>query len=437
MKTIPTPAHAIVIGAVIALATITPAFAAQPTSADATALASANNAFACDLYAQLKDTQGNLFFSPFSVSSALAMAYAGANGDTAAQMRKALRFPDGQAQENKNVHASFAELLKHFDDVQRDGSVQLSIANSLQHANFAELLEHFDDVQLAIANSLWPQKDEKAPLRESYLALVKQNYGVEITPVDFAHDESKARTQINWWVTQKTRGKIQNLIASPLFPPTRLVLVSAVYFKGAWGKKFNSGETKVKPFHTWSAPDLQVPLMHQSNLCLYGKQADAEFIELPYQGENISMLVILPADKTEEGLAQIEKQLSPEKIAQWRSQMTKQEEMDVYLPRFTIDWRAESLVEPLKKLGMPDAFVYGKADFSGMNGNKELFINDILQKAFVDVNEEGTEAAAATNVYVTWGIRLFRADHPFLFLIQDNATGSILFMGRVVNPAAQ
>jgi len=425
MKTIPLLAIA------LALATTPLAFAAQPpaatTTADATALATANNAFACDLYAQLKgDDSGareNLFFSPFSVSSALAMACAGAKGDTAAQMQKALHFSDAQKNKNTNanVHASFAALLKHFDDVQRAGTVQL-----------------------AIANSLWPQKDARTPLLKSYLALVKQNYGVKITPVDFVRAEPKARAQINRWVAEKTHGKIQDIIGNPIDPLTRLVLVNAVYFKGTWENIFKPDSTKEEPFFIWDAPAVQSPLMRQTKSYSYGKQPDAQFIEMPYKGGNVSMFVILPESISKEGLARVEKQLSPEQIALWRNQMKKQE-VEIYLPKFKINWGAKSLVNPLKKLGMLDAFVEEQADFSDMNGNKEFSISDILQKAFVDVNEEGTEAAAATTIAVACsGIMplpppppIFRADHPFLFFIQDNATGSILFMGRVVNPAAQ
>ena len=418
MKTIPLPAHAIgVIGAVIAMTSPASqtAFAAHPPAAPENTLAYANNAFACDLYAQLKDTKGNLFFSPFSVSSALAMAYAGAKGDTAAQMRKAMRFPKTP----ENVHEGFAALLKHFDDVQRDGSVQLSIANSL-----------------------WPQKNAKAPLLENYLALVKQNYGVEITPVDYARAEPEARAMINRWVAEKTRDKIQNIIGSPLNPATRLVLANAVYFKGIWENKFSPESTQAKPFFIWNAPPIQSPLMSQTNHYLYGAQADAQFIELPYQGRDISMFVILPSGKTEADMTRLEKQLSPLQIELWRGKMETRKVL-VCFPKFKITWGANSLVKPLKKLGMLDAFVFEKANFSGMNGNRDFFIDDILQKAFVDVKEEGTEAAAATVVITAAGSRIeppppvFRADHPFLFLIRDNATGSILFMGRVVNPAAQ
>ena len=410
MKTIPT--------LVIALVTTTLAFAQQqPPSPAATALAAANNAFACDLYAQLKNTEGNLFFSPFSVSSALAMTYAGAKGDTAAQMQKALHFPTPQ--ENKNIHTSFAALLKHFDDVPH--------------------------VQLNISNSLWPQKG--APLLENYLALVKQNYGVEITSVDFEHAEPEARAQINRWVKEKTRDKIQNIITSPLAPTARLVLVNAVYFKGTWENTFKPDSTKEEPFHSWSTKsDVKAPLMRQTSAFLYAEQNYAQFIELPYKGGNISMLIILPANKTrDDGIARMEKLLSLKQIERWRKNM-KPTKVQVFLPKFRIDWGAQSLVEMLKKLGMQDAFDIGKADFSGMNGNKDFFVSDILQKAFVAVDEEGTEAAAATGETIMLGAMprkppppppIFRADHPFLFLIQDNATGCILFMGRVVNPAAQ
>jgi len=229
-------------------------------------LASSNNDFACDLYAQLKETEGNLFFSPFSVSSALAMTYAGAKGETAEQMRKALRFSGEQA----DTHAGFAALRRHFDEVQRGGSVQLNIANSL-----------------------WPQKNAEAPLLKDFLALVKQNYGVEITPVDFVRAEPKARARINQWVAEKTQDKITVIIGSPLDSLTRLVLVNAVYFKGTWESVFEPELTKEEPFHIWDRKDIKVPLMRQKNWYRYGEQSGAQLIEFPYVDGKISMFVIL------------------------------------------------------------------------------------------------------------------------------------------------
>ena len=413
MKTIPT--------LVIALVTTTLAFAQQQPPSP-TALAAANNAFACDLYAQLKDTKGNLFFSPFSVSSALAMAYAGANGDTAAQMRKALRFSDAPAQENKNIHASFAELLKHFDDVQRDGSVQLDIANAL-----------------------WPQKNAETPLLESYLTFVKQNYGVEITPVDFVRAEPKARSQINRWVAEKTHDKIQNLIGAPLDSQTRLVLVNAIYFKSAWSDSFKAKQTENEAFFVEDKNVVQAPLMRQTKRFNYAESDNCQILELPYKGGKLSMLVLLPVNRTPAGLKELENNLTNEQITKWKTQL-KKVEVQVFFPRFKFEWGAASLMEALKKLGMRDAFVIGDADFSGMNGHKDFLISDVLQKALIDVGEKGTVAVATTEVVVwnAFGVHegpppppVFRADHPFLFFIQDNATGSILFMGRVVNPAAQ
>jgi serpin B len=401
--------HIIVCLVVLAFASLS--MRAEEPSSDALTLASSNNTFACDLYAQLKDAEGNLFFSPFSVSSALAMAYAGTKGGTAAQMQKVLRFPESQ----ESVHSGFAALLRHLDAVQSGGQVQLSIANSL-----------------------WPQKG--TPLLENYLTLVKQNYGVELTPVDYKNAEPEARAQINRWVAEKTQDKIQNIIADSLDPATRLVLVNAVYFKGNWLNMFEPDRTKEEPFFIWDEQTIQVPLMQQTKWFLYGEQNDAQFIELPYKGENLSMLVILPADKTAKGMTQIEKQLTPRQIAQWRNEMRRQ---TVYLliPKFKITWGMTSLIKPLGKLGIRDAFVFKKADFSNMDGNQDFFISDVIQKAFVEVSEEGTEAAAATAIVwgpgAAWSPRtppVFRADHPFLLLIRDNATGGILFMGRVVNP---
>jgi len=372
-----------------------------------------NNTFACDLYAQLKDTKGNLFFSPFSVSTALAMTSAGAKANTAAQMRKLLRFPASQ----EEAHAKFADLLKHFDEVNRSGNVQLNMANSL-----------------------WPQKG--GLILQDFLTLTRQNYGVEITPVDYEHAEPEARAQINRSVEDKTQEKIKNLIVGSLSEDTRLVLVNAVYFKGAWKDPFNPVLTKDAPFFSGDDPVVQVPLMRQTRRFKYAELNNIQFIELPYENGALSMFVVLPVDKTSAGLMRLEKGLTGEQIAEWKTQM-KETEVQVFLPKFKLEWGTASLVQVLKNLGMSDAFDSGKADFSGISGNRSLFIGDVLHKAFVAVDEKGTEAAAATAVVMTDRAMpnvapspVFRADHPFLFFIQGNATGSILFLGRVMNPAA-
>lgn len=370
-----------------------------------------NNAFACDLYAQLRGEKGNLFFSPLSVSTALMMTYAGAKGDTAAQMHKTLRLPAS----SDDPHAGFADLLKHFDEVNRSGSAQLDLANSL-----------------------WPQKGE--PLLESFLKQTKERYGVEITPVDYAHAEPQARAQINQWVENKTQDKIKNIIARPLAEDTSLVLVNAIYFKGAWANDFNASLTKDASFFSGDSPAVQVPLMLRTKWFNYAESNDHQILELPYKDYALSMFVLLPKDKTTAGLAALEKALTAKQIADWKAAM-KESEVTVYLPKFKMEWGATLLNQALENLGMSDAFKFGKADFSGINGNKMFFIGAVLHKAFVAVDEKGTEAAAATAVALLAGARanptppaVFRADHPFVFFIQDNATGSILFMGRVTNP---
>ncbi|MDR1968832.1 MAG: serpin family protein [Burkholderiaceae bacterium] len=374
--------------------------------------AAVNNVFAYDLYAKLKSTEGNLFFSPLSVSTALAMTYAGAKGNTAEQMQKTLHFPASQ----HDTHAEFAALLKHFDEVQHNGAVQIDMANSL-----------------------WPQQG--AALLESYLTLVKQTYDVSVTPVDYRHAEPEARARINEWVEKKTHGKIVNPIAK-LSPDNRLVLVNAVYFKGSWESPFKPEQTHDAPFFTGDLT-LQTSLMEQTKWLPYAAPDGIQIVKFPYQGNQLSMTVILPVDKTPAGLKKLESQLTETQVALWDEQL-RPTQIQVFLPKFKLEWGTASLAKPLARLGMRDAFLLGKADFSGINGNKELFIGDVLHKAFIAVDEKGTEAAATTVIAVVDGAALtprhppvFRADHPFLFLIQDNATGSVLFMGRVMNPTGQ
>ncbi len=384
-------------------------FAAVPALPPSVPVAVSNNtAFACDLYAQLKSQEGNLFFSPYSISTALAMTYAGARGETAAQMAKTLRFTLPPA----DLHPAFAALSAQMHAVQQTGQVQLSIANSL-----------------------WPHKSY--PFLEDYLALVKKNYGTTITPVDFAKEESKAREQINQWVEEKTQKKITNLIGAPLDAMTRLVLVNAVYFKGKWESPFEAAQTRQAPFFIAEQKSVQVPLMSQTHEFKYMEYTEVQVLELPYAGKALSMVVILPVGGTPQELAKVERVLSAERLIEWRAQMQMQK-MEIFLPKFKVTWGAHSLKNPLLALGMRDAFAEANADFSGMDGHKDLFVADVIHKAFVAVDEAGTEAAAATAEMMCPSVPaptpVFRADHPFLFLIQENATGSILFLGRVTDP---
>lgn len=376
---------------------------------DVGALARDNAAFAMDLYAQLRTQDGNLFFSPHSLSSALAMAYAGARGNTAAEMEKALRFSGGP----EGTHAAFEALQKRLDAAQARG-----------------------EVQLAVANSLWPQQGY--PFLPDFLELVKARYDAGITPLDYAGDTEGARRTINGWVEEKTRGKIRDLIApGNLDPLTRLALVNAICFKGSWASRFDAARTAEADFHVAADSTAKVPMMEQIRKFPLAETDDGQVLKLLYAGGNLSMLVALPRE--EEGLAAMEARLTPEALAAWRADL-REREVRVILPKFKMTWGAATLNGVLKALGMADAFDEGRADFSGMDGRMGwLYIGLVLHKAFVEVNEEGTEAAAATAVAMkAKGMPRppleFRADHPFLFLIQEEETGAILFMGRVADP---
>ncbi len=376
---------------------------------DVGALARDNAAFAMDLYAQLRTQDGNLFFSPHSLSSALAMTYAGARGNTAAEMEKALRFSGGQ----EGTYAAFEALQKRLDAAQARG-----------------------EVQLAVANSLWPQQGY--PFLPEFLALAKERHDAGITPLDYAGDTEGARRTINGWVEGKTRGKIRDLIApGNLDSLTRMVLVNAIYFKGSWASRFDAARTAEGDFHMAADSTAKVPMMEQTRKFPLAETDDGQVLKLPYAGGDLSMLVALPREK--EGLAALEARLTPEVLAAWRADL-REREVRVILPKFKMTWGAATLNGVLKALGMADAFDEGRADFSGMDGRMGwLYIGLVLHKAFVEVNEEGTEATAATAVAMkAKGMPRppveFRADHPFLFLIQEEETGAILFMGRLADP---
>lgn len=363
-----------------------------------------NTEFALDLYQKLRTVEGNLFFSPYSISTALAMTYAGARGNTRVQMAQALHFPLVQEQ----LHPAFASLEAKLGDIGRKGHIQLRVANAL-----------------------WPQKGYA--LLEEFLALTKQHYGVLITTVDYG-DAETARCKINDWVEEKTENKIQDIIPPGILDAlTRLVLVNAIYFKGSWASRFDQHLTSDAPF--WVTPDeqVQVPMMRQVHEFGYGEGDGLQVLELSYAGDDLSMVVLLPRER--DGLAKLEESLTAENLDTWTRELWSSE-VQAFLPRFEITFPFK-LNNTLKSMGMVDAF--GNADFSGMDGTKLLYIAAVLHKAFVAVNEEGTEAAAATAVVgAARGLPLspptFRADHPFVFLIRENSTGSILFLGRVVNP---
>ena len=377
-------------------------------AADVKTLVKDNTAFAIDLYQKLRtSSEGNIFFSPYSISTALAMTYAGARGDTEKQMTQVLHFSLDQ----KNLHPTFAELEQNLNQVQKKGNVNL-----------------------CIANSLWPQKDYI--FLKDYLSVLKQSYGTSVSPMDYKNAAEPARQAINKWVEGKTSEKIRDLIQPGVLDQlTRLVLVNAIYFKGNWAEQFKTSNTQNAPFFLLSGKSVQALLMNQKHKFRYTETDSEQVLELPYAGNQLSMLVILPKQK--KGLPELEKRLNEGSIGRWNAALTEQE-IVVFLPKFKMTSQF-LLNQALVAMGMPDAFC-DKADFSGMDGRKDLYISAAIHKAFVDVNEEGTEAAAATAVVMRFlsamppQLEIFRADHPFIFLIRENVTGSILFIGRVMDP---
>jgi serine protease inhibitor/ankyrin repeat protein len=367
-----------------------------------------NSAFAFDLYQQLRSSKGNLFFSPYSISTALAMTYAGARGNTEKQMAETLHFSLPQ----KNLHPTFAELQGGLKKLQEAGNVKL-----------------------CIANSLWPQRSH--PFLDECLSLAKKYYGVSITPVDYINAREAARRTINTWVEKKTEDKIKDLIQSyHLNEITRLVLVNAIYFRGNWEYPFDPRETKDAPFYVTPKKPVQIPMMRQTERVRYAEVKSLHILELPYRGEDLSMLVLLPREI--DGLEQLEDSLSTENLEFWRQRLEARG-LIIFLPKFQMT-SSFDLKETLKAMGMVDPFTFPGANFAGFDGDPRwFFIGEVVHKAFVDVNEEGTEAAAATAVVMGYGgvpapPPTFRADRPFLFLIQENRTGSILFIGRVTDP---
>lgn len=398
----------------------------QQTNAEPTEpSAAANNRFAIDLYARLREREDNLFFSPFSISLALAMVYAGVRGETARQMTAALRFPA----DHISLHPRFAALVS---------------ALTSPHPGYAKLekgLSLSQSYALEIANRLWGQ--EGCGFLEDFQQLLERHYGTRLKEVDFSRDRAAVAGEINRWVAEKTRGKIDAAISpESLTEITRLILVNAVYFHGKWAKQFEVAQTADEPFYLSDGNEIRVPLMRQAGFFLCAEFADYQVLQLSYRTSSLSMIIFLPRER--EGLARFEKSLTAETLQGW-AKNASEEIVRLWLPRFRMDsnFRLSSI---LAAMGLPLAFTAG-ADFSGMNGGKEpLFLSEVIHKAYVDVDEEGTEAAAATIAVMTFGVAvtkrppkliIFRADHPFLFLIQDSRSHTTLFMGRVENPAAQ
>ena len=381
------------------------AWAAQTESSSAVkAQVAANNAFAWDLYAKLQTQPGNLFFSPYSIATALAMPYAGAQGATAAQMAQTLHL----TLKPKALHPAIAALAKHFQAMQKQG-----------------------DVTLNVANALWVEKDSK--LRKGFAKLMKTYYGANVFPVKFKEAAEQVRLDVNAWVAKATNDKIKDVIAPGVFDKlTRLALTNVIYFQGNWHSPFQEKLTRETPFWLTAEKTIPVPMMNQSGTFAYQEDDMLQVVSLPYAGKDLALCVLLPRQK--DGLPDLEKQLNVENMAKWLA-LLKPAKVRVTLPKFTLTAEFE-LAKTLGALGMTAAFT-DKADFSGISKTGSLRLSQVIHKAFVEVNEQGTEAAAATAVVITKdGARAaqFNADHPFLFCIYDQVSGAILFVGRVVNP---
>jgi len=364
-----------------------------------------NNAFALELYAKLRGAEGNLFLSPYSISTALAMTYAGARGDTAKEMAAVLHLPLPQ----ETLHQAMGGLQRFLQ------------ADPAGHG-----------YELHVANALWARRDK--PIRQEFIDLVRSSYGGAMERLDFHGDAAGAAETINDWVERQTREKIKDLVNEESVRGQALILTNAIYFKGQWASKFEESATRGAPFKLGAGGEVTVPMMNQTGEFRHMRGEGLAMIEMPYRSGDVSMLVLLPGKV--DGLAGLEDKLSAEALAAWIGRLGKVE-VRVSVPKFRMTRKCK-LGKKLRAMGMVSAFK-GSANFSGITPG-ELWISEVLHKAFVDVNEEGTEAAAATAVIMSDECASeplsFIADHPFIFIIRDSRSGSILFMGRVVNPKA-
>lgn len=393
---------------------------ASPSPQSEQNVVDANNRFGFDLYKNLSkdpDSSGkNLFFSPFSLSSALALVYEGARGTTADEIRSVFHLPEE-------------------DSVRRQGFAEINAGMNSGDSGYV----------LCTANALWAETTY--PFLPEYIRNAEQWYSAPVTNLDFITSPEDSRKIINTWVEDRTNGKIQDLLpAGAIDPSTRLVITNAVYFKGTWVKQFDKNETQeaeftITPGTTGPGSTTPVQMMQRTDkdaIFNYTETDRFQAIEMPYaheSGKQLSMLVILPKGTD---LASVENSLDIRDLSSLRNSLAPGR-VDVYFPKFRLETTYD-LPDTLAAMGMPIAFSES-ADFSGMDGTRSLSISDVIHKAFIDVNEEGTEAAAATGAVMSLTaflpeepVPIFRADHPFLFLIIDDETGNILFMGRLINP---
>ena len=354
----------------------------------------------------------NIFYSPFSISTALALVYEGARGTTADQIQGVFHFPTDNATRRSEYSA---------------------VIDGLNNSNTGYTLN--------TANALWAEKTSS--FLPAYTNVAKSYYGADTKNLDFINQPEQSRTTINNWVAGKTHDKIKDLLPfGSIHPSTRLVITNALYFKGTWVKQFDKDQTHDAPFTVAPGRTVTVSMMQRTDeeaVYNYTETDTMQVLDMPYTskgGKSLSMLVVLPKG---ESVDAAESSLAGTGLAELRSKLTGQRVM-VYFPKFKLE-TMYSLADTLQSMGMPVAFT-GNADFSGMDATRDLAISEVVHKAYIDVNEEGTEAAAATGVtmdraiYLPEPVPVFNADHPFMFFIVDDDTGNILFMGRVANPKA-
>jgi len=392
------------------------------SNADLNRLVEGNSAFAFDLYRFLAEQEGegkgNLFYSPYSISLALAMTYAGAHGETGEQMADALHFILPQDDLHPAFNALDQELARRGEN-----------AKGKQDADD----QHPEGFRLNIANAIWGQRDYT--FLDAFLDTLASNYGAGLRVLDFAGSPEESRVTINDWISEQTEGKIEDLIPQGAIDSlTRLVLTNAIYFNAAWARPFEEDATQDGPFTLLDGSEVTVSMMHQTETFGYAEGDSYQVVELPYDGNEMSMLILLPREDkfgTFEGVLD---------AAQMESIVAgiEQKQVKLAMPKFEFE-SAFGLTRVLSEMGMPQAFS-GAADFSAMTGREDLFISEVLHKAFVSVDEAGTEAAAATAVIMSLTAMPeepveVSVDHPFIFLIRDIETGAILFVGRVVDPS--
>ncbi len=374
-------------------------------------LSQANNQFAFKLYSQIKKNDQNILFSPYSIMDAFGMVYEGSQGDTANQIANVFQFTTND-QKRRDEFLSFQNNLVATDNL----------------------------YTLRSANSLWVEKTYS--VLDSYLEVIEKYYGGDAQNIDFKNNPQISRQTINQWVSNQTNNKIKDLFGEKsITEDTKLVLANAIYFKGEWINKFYPNNTHNDTFTLANGNTIDTKMMSikndETNFDYY-EDDNLQVLKMPYVGNKLSMVLLLPKSNN---LSSLEQSLTDTSLNQWQQGLTNQA-VNVYLPKFTFNDKYD-LVDTLKQMGITDSFDARKANFSGISQKNDLFINAVEHQVYIGVNELGTEAAAATGIGMSAtsvsmvspkAVPVFRADHPFMFLIQDDTTKTILFMGSVNNP---